>query len=83
MRPYRGGATVLKTFDAIGLELEDKAGLALSYSTWGLLASEWGESETAKERFQRAVELFTFSRNGIGQIRPNDRDTIQAMPNDL
>jgi tetratricopeptide (TPR) repeat protein len=69
--------TVLKTFEAICLELEDKAGLALSYSTWRLLASEWGESETAKEKFQRAVELFT-ERN-----RPNDRDTIQAMLNDL
>jgi hypothetical protein len=68
MRPYRGGATVLKTFDAIGLELEDKAGLALSYSTWGLLASEWGESETAKERFQRAVELFTERKAKSGQM---------------
>ena len=39
----------------------------------------------ARARPQRrgSSVLSNFSRNGIGQIRPNDRDTIQAMPNDL
>jgi tetratricopeptide (TPR) repeat protein len=69
--------TVLKKFEAICLELEDKAWLAHAYSTWGLLASELGDRETAKEKFQRAVELFT------ELDRPKDRDDIQAMLNDL
>ena len=69
--------TVLQKLEAICLELSDKAGLALCYSTWGLLASELGDRETAKAKFRRSIELFTELN------RHNDRDTVQAMLNDL
>jgi tetratricopeptide (TPR) repeat protein len=68
---------VLKKTEAICLELEDKTWLANCYARWGVLATDLGDRETAKGKLQRAVELFTELN------RPNDRDPIQAMLNDL
>jgi tetratricopeptide (TPR) repeat protein len=68
---------ILGKAEAIGLELGDKAGLAVLYSKWGYLASESGDREVARDKFQRAIRLFTELN------RQADRDTVQGMLNGL
>jgi hypothetical protein len=48
-----------KKVEAICLELGNREGLAYCYCIWGLLAREQGDSQTEREKLERALALFT------------------------
>jgi hypothetical protein len=50
---------LLKKQEAICLELGNQENLAICYGNWGLVAREHHDSETEREKLERALALFT------------------------
>jgi tetratricopeptide (TPR) repeat protein len=74
---HEEGLVAVKKAEAICLELGYKTGLAQCYSLWGWLAHEQGDIETARQKFQQAIVLFTELK------MPKERDIIQTSLNDI
>jgi tetratricopeptide (TPR) repeat protein len=62
--------------EALCVELGNKDGLAYCYWNWGLLAREMKDHQTAKEKLQTSLAIFTELK------MPRERDAVQSALND-